>query len=311
MLRSWKLVGEPEPYPTASGVENAIKAMARTAAAADPSLRTDQRIRLEHFNRFLSRVFSEGPDSEWLLKGGTGMLARVPSTRATLDIDLHREDYGLDQAVDDLRRLAETDLGDHFRFVYVGHRAILAGDQQPYSDGYRIDFETYIGAQQKDRIGVDLSTNTGLTAEPTVAAPASALDLPRLVGFDYRLYPVVDQVADKVCATMHRYGGLPSSRQKDLVDLVVLAVTHDIDGAALSTAITSETRRRRMDPFDQFVIPAEWGPAFEKLARRVPYCVGVEAIDGARDLACAFIDPVLQGAAADQRWSHEERAWRG
>jgi hypothetical protein len=50
----------------------------------------DQRIRLEHFNRFLSRDFSEGPDSEWVLKGATGLLARVPSTRATLDIDLYR-----------------------------------------------------------------------------------------------------------------------------------------------------------------------------------------------------------------------------
>jgi hypothetical protein len=108
-------VGEPEPYPTAKGVEDAIKAAARRAFAADPSLTTDERIRLEHFNRFLSRVFSEGTDSEWLLKGGTGLLARVPSARATLDIDLYREGYGLDEAVEDLRRLAARDLGDHFR----------------------------------------------------------------------------------------------------------------------------------------------------------------------------------------------------
>ncbi len=91
-----------------------------------------------------------------------------PSTRATLDIDLYRDGYGLDQAVDDLRRLAESDLGDHFRFVYVGHRSILADDQQPYTDGCRVEFETYIGVQKKGRIGVDLSIGAGLTAEPTV-----------------------------------------------------------------------------------------------------------------------------------------------
>lgn len=127
-------MGEPEPYPTAKGVEDAIKSAARRASAADPSLTTEERIRIEHFNRFLSRDFSEGSDSEWLLKDGTGMLARVPSTRATLDIDLYREGYGLDEAIDDLRRLAEQDLGDHFRFVYIGHRAILAGDEQPYTE---------------------------------------------------------------------------------------------------------------------------------------------------------------------------------
>lgn len=51
-------MGEPEPYPTAKGVEDAIKAAARRAAAADPALTTDQRIHLEYFNRFLGRVFS-------------------------------------------------------------------------------------------------------------------------------------------------------------------------------------------------------------------------------------------------------------
>lgn len=300
---------EPERYPTAKGVEDAIKAAARRASAADPSLTTDQRIRLEHFNRFLSRVFSEGPDSEWMLKGGTGMLARVPSTRATLDIDLYREGYGLDDAVADLRRLAEHDLGDHFRFVYVRHRASVAGEGQPYTDGYRVEFDAYIGAQKKMRIGVDLATGAGLTAEPTVTTPASALDLPRLVDHDYRLYPVVDQIADKVCATMHRYGNRPSSREKDLVDLVVLAVTQDIDGTALTTAIATEIPRRRMDPVEHFVVPPEWGAVYSKMARKVSYCDGLETIDAATGFVSTFIDPALDGTATGRAWSHVERAW--
>lgn len=304
-------MNEPEPYPTAKGVEDAIKAAARRASAADPSLTTGQRIRLEHFNRFLSRVFSDGPDSEWLLKGGTGMLARVPSTRATRDIDLYREGYALDDAVADLRRLADHDLGDHFRFVYVGHRAIVGGEGQPYTDGYQVNFDTYIGAQKKGRISVDLATGAGLTAEPTVTAPASALDLPWLIRFDYRLYPAVDQIADKVCATMHRYGdGRPSSREKDLIDLVVLAVTQDIDGTALTTAIATEARRRCMDPIERFVVPAEWGPAYSKMARTVPYCADVQDIAAASDLVAALIDPALLGTATGRTWRSEERMWR-
>ena len=62
---------EPQPYPTAKGVEDAIKEAAKRASADDPALTTNERIRLEYFNRFLSRVFSDGPDSEWGLKGGT------------------------------------------------------------------------------------------------------------------------------------------------------------------------------------------------------------------------------------------------
>lgn len=302
-------MGEPGPYATAKGVEDAIKTAARDAARADPALTTDQRIRLEHFNRFLSRVFSEGSDSEWVLKGGTGLLARVPSTRATVDIDLYLEGFALDDAVEDLRRLAGSDLGDHFRFVYIGHRAILAGDEQPHTDGYRVQFDTYIGAQRKARIGVDLSTGAGLTAEPTITAPATALNLPRLVGFEYRLYPVVDQIADKVCATMHRYGDRPSSREKDLVDLVVLAVTHNIDGTPLTRAITTEINRRGMDPFAHFLVPAEWGPAYEKLAHRVSYCADAVRIDDARDLATALIDPALDGTATGLTWRAATRNW--
>jgi hypothetical protein len=35
--------------------------------------------RQARFDRFLSRVFAKGERSEWLLKGGMSMLARVPA----------------------------------------------------------------------------------------------------------------------------------------------------------------------------------------------------------------------------------------
>jgi hypothetical protein len=196
------MLAELEPYPSAAGVEAAIKDAARKAAAADPSLPVNERIRLEYFNRFLSRVFSEDDGSEWLLKGGTGMLARVPSTRTTLDIDLFHNGFTLDQALADLQRLAELDLGDHFRFVYRRHETSIGGEEQPYTDGYRVAFDVYIGAKRKFVLNVDLAIGAGLTASVTRMEPVNALNLPRLVHSEYRLYPVVDQIADKVCATM-------------------------------------------------------------------------------------------------------------
>ena len=302
-------MGEIAAYADGKGVESAIKAAAQKAQAEDPSLTISERIRLEYFNRFLSRVFSEGHESEWVLKGGAGMLARVPSTRATTDIDLYRRGYGLDEAVADLRRLAGVDLGDHFRFVYAGHHEILTGEEQPYTEGYRVQFDTYIGAQKKGGIGIDLSGGAGITAEPTITTPASALNLPRLVRYDYRLYPVVDQIADKVCATMQLYDGKPSSREKDLVDLVVLAVTQDIDGAALAHAIATEARRRRMEPFERLTIPSQWGAVYERTARSVPYCADAAGIDAARDLATALVDPALDATAIGLIWRSQERRW--
>lgn len=122
---------------------------------------------------------------------------------------------------------------------------------------------------------------------------------------------MVDQIADKVCATMHRYGDRPSSREKDLVDLVVLAVTHDIDGTALSTAIATEIRRRRMDPVEHFVVPAEWGAAYSKMALTVPYCADVQNVDSAGDLVAALVDPALENTAGGRTWRSDGREWRG
>lgn len=299
----------PDPYPTAAGVEAAIKEAARKATSADSSLTVDDRIRLECFRRFLSRVFSEGGDSEWLLKGGTGMLARLPSTRTTLDIDLYRKGFTLDQALAELRRLAEIDLGDHFRFVYARHTNSIDGEEQPYTDGYRVAFGVYIGARKKSTLHVDLAIGAGLTAPVTTIKPATALDLPRLVSHDYRLYPVVDQIADKVCATMATYGDRPSSREKDLVDLVVLAVTQEVNGSDLAFAITSEARRRSMEPFTTFVAPAAWGLRYVRMAKSVPYCAEYRTVADARELMATFIDPVLSGAASDHPWSPSQRVW--
>ena len=303
-------MAEPEPYSTPRGVENAIKDAARRAAAADPSLDVNKRTHLEYFNRFLSRVFSEVEDSEWVLKGGTGMLARVPSTRATRDIDLYRRGFTLTQALDDLIRLAEIDLGDHFRFQYVSHAESIGNDTQPYTQGCQVRFEILIGLTTKGSLQVDLAVGTGITGEVTRTEPANALELPRLISHQYRLYPVVDQVADKVCATMTEYNERMSSREKDLVDLVVLATTQDIEGAALQTAIVTEARRRQMEPFNGFSVPGVWGAGYAKLSKPVPHCAHYRTVDLAADLATRLIDPALSGDADGKTWSHEALRWQ-
>lgn len=302
-------MAEVGPYSTAAGVEAAIKDAAKKAATADPSLTTTERIRLEHFNRFLSRVFSEGNDSEWLLKGGTGMLARVPSARSTRDVDLFRRELTLDRALADLRRLAAVDLVDHFAFTYAGHRESIGGEEQPYTQGYVVSFDIFIGGRQKSTLHVDLSIGARLTAPVTIVEPANALDLPRLRSHEYRLYPVVDQIADKVCATMQAYNGRPSSREKDLVDLVILAVTQEIDGNALRVAIEAETRRRLMDPFDRLVVPADWGRRYANMARSVPVCADYATVELACNLVTRFIDAALRGDADGKTWSHESLNW--
>jgi hypothetical protein len=225
-------------------------------------------------------------------------------------VDLWHSGFTLEQALNDLRRLASLDLDDHFRFVYVDHSYTLAGDTQPYTDGYRAVFDTYIGVKKSTSVHVDLAIGIGLTGVVSVVPPANRLRLPRLATHDYRLYPIVDQIADKVCATMAIYSTGASSREKDLVDLVVIANTQNVDASSLRIAIASESRRRGLDPFDHFIIPSAWGRTYAQMTRSIPHCANYRGIDAAKVLVSQFLDPVLGSREFSGRWDHVTRVWR-
>ncbi len=298
-----------EPYGSPTAAEAAIAAAARHAYAHDSSLSVNQRIRLEYFHRFLSRIFSDADDSDWMLKGGTNMLARVATARSTIDVDLFRRNRSLDVALDDLRRLATIDLGDHFRFDYTGHIDAISGDQQVYAEGYKVNFDIYIGAKKKGGFHVDLVTGVSTTDEPQVADPANALILPRFPSNPYRLYPIVDQAADKVCATLALYRGKPSGREKDLVDLVVIAMTQHMTADKFRTALEVEANARNLTLPDAFILPASWGQAYARLAKPIPACAAHLTIDAAKTLMERFVDPVLSGTTAGKNWSNEQLDW--
>lgn len=253
-------------------------------------------------------MFSE-PDSDWLLKGGTGVLARVPDARSTLDIDLFRSGCTLEQSLTELRRLAEVDLGDHFRFVYRSDDPILAGDQQSYTEGLRVVFDVYLGVKGYGVVKIDLAAGAGVTDEIVAQLPMSALDLPRLPSASYRLYPIVDQIADKVCATLATYARGPSTREKDLVDLVVFAVTQQIDSDALSRAIRMEAARRKLPEFAAFTIPERWGRAYAKLARETPACSAHPTVQSVEELMNRFLGAVLGGVVKGALWDPALQAW--
>lgn len=298
-----------EPYFDARAVEMAIKTSAEAAHRADPSISVSERIRQAHFDRLLCRVFSEGDASTWILKGGTGVLARVPNARATLDIDLYINGYSLDQALTALRRLVSIDLGDYFRFEYIGYKQSLAGDQQPYADGHRVTFEPYLGTKKLTNIGIDLVVGPGDLDDIEVTDPANRTALPRLLTYPYRLYPIVNQIADKVCATIATYPTGPSSRERDLVDLVIMASTQPVEAKALRSAINAEARRRGLGQPTRLIVPAAWGRVYEREARKIPVCVRHVSIESAQRLMTSFIDAALQSDHADGHWDPEALNW--
>ncbi len=301
---------ESNPYPNPRAVEQAIATAAHKAHATDPSTTVQEFIQLEYFHRFLSRIFSEGDSSDWVLKGGTGMLARVASARGTTDIDLYNQSTSLEYALSELDRLATLDLGDYFRFQRTGYTSTLGGNENSYTDGYQVSFDVYIGAKKKGSFHVDLVTNVITTDEIEVASPANAMDLPRLKSNPYRLYPIVDQVADKICATLDLYHGAPSSREKDLVDLVVIATTHNLQADKLSRAIRTEAANRAIKLPQTFSVPESWGTRYTAEAGRIPACANHVRIEEAKMLMATFIDPILAiEQLGDAAWNCETLRW--
>lgn len=179
-------------------------------------------------DRFLCRIFSED-DPRFLLKGGAGMLARIPDARATKDVDFAmRERESAGSALEALDRLASKDLGDFCSFRLTSRRESL--DENGYSRLLKLRYASYVGDEEKGPILIDLSLDCATTQPAERVTPANRVEIEGVAVFDYLAYPLADQLADKLCAVMGlQPGGWPSSRMKDLVDIVAYATNEAFD----------------------------------------------------------------------------------
>lgn len=149
--------------------------------------------------------------------------------------------------------------------------------------------------------------------EPELVTPVDRITVGDLPVYDYRLYPAVESLADKVCGVMERHHGIASSRVKDLVDIVVLATVVDIDACSLKNAICRESALRGLCIASSFELPGEWGAMhakqYAKLAAQAHLPEHVRDMRGGVMLAKALIDPVLGDGTREGHWNHEKGEW--
>lgn len=120
---------------------------------------------------------------------------------------------------------------------------------------------------------------------------------------------MVDQIADKVCATLSEYNGRQSTREWDLVDLVILATTTQMNAEGLWRALQAEAGARSLLLPQSFRVPATWGARYAKDAKSVPACAEYRSVEAAMILMQAFLDPVLRGNVDGETWDFEIRKW--
>lgn len=294
-------------YKDANSLEMAVKAAARNSEQD-----TNKAIEAYYVGRLLERVFSED-EPAFVLKGGRGMLARTAKARYTSDTDFLYQGVDIEEAVSELKRLASIDLGDYLEYRFVSADPIA--EDQEYRNGYRVVFTPFLGGAKKlNDIKIDLVVNQVPCGVADVIKPVNRLDVTGLPTFDYHVYPVVNAMADKVCAIMQKYSeGRPSSRVRDLVDLVVYITTEWFDGGSLGALIALEARLRKMGVVDAFRIPESWyevrNKTYAKIATDAKLPEEYRGLDGAEKLVQLCVNDAIALRVDNCVWSPESLRW--
>jgi hypothetical protein len=125
--------------------------------------------------------------------------------------------------------------------------------------------------------------------------------MPDVEQHGYRVYPLVDHIADKVAAIIERHGttSAPSTRYKDLVDLVAIVTTMSVDAAPQTVALSSEVNRRGIASPVRFTVPDRtlWGRGYAAEAGR-SLLLTARTLDEAVAVVASFVDPLLDGTAS-------------
>ena len=256
------------------------------------------------YDRLLVRLYLM--DDAWVLKGATALLARGVAVRHTIDVDIYRA-VSKESAERDLRTALDRDAGDWFTFEAAPSTPIAEG-----TIGVRVPVDAKIGTATWASFHVDvIAEGVRMTGAPDRVPPLTSVEMPGLVRTTYRAYPLVDHIADKTCAIVERLGSArhPSSRFKDLVDLVVLVAHATPTAEAQRTALLSEAGRRGLAMPDHFEVPDVplWTTGYAAEARRLP-TFGVGTLDEALSLVRPYLDPVLDGTATG-RWDTGRARW--
>lgn len=272
-----------------------------------------ERTEFYHRSIVLARVFA-GSQGAWVLKGGTALVWRDPEARSTRDLDFfNREAQNIQQAVEaferTLQQISTAPYDIRLECESNLEQCTVAGRRQ--SSKITVHLKDNFGRRLKNPITIDLVVGcqmTGAVEERPALALEDVLleDMPKV-----QLYPVVDHLADKVAATMQTYSQAgrenPSTRVRDLIDIVQLALTEVIDGRQLHEALESERLERGLAPYcEGLVCPDSWKTMYA--GRRVKRGgTTPSSYEEALTIAKSLIDPAISGEAIGKVW--RDQSW--
>lgn len=255
-----------------------------------------------------------------MLLGGNALLIRAGGGRFTRDIDLARETTWDDPTPvrKELQALVDAwGQVDLFRFEL--------GDIDPHSDpdsfGYgaktaKIPVTVWLGNRIFDTFIIDI-TNRRHDHGPVDLLPLTPViehetltHLPKVP-----VAAVENHLADKICALYELHGrnkDQPSTRYRDLADIVRLITASRIDAARLREVLDHGQQRRGIVLPQQLQAPSpRWVENFPRAAKDfAEYPAEHQRLEASLNHARECLNPVLAGTITARHWDPTTRSWR-
>ncbi len=291
-------------YESAAAFRMALEQRMKTEAERTGSNLTRLRKRVA-FELFLRRLAQAAPD-RWVLKGALALDFRLGgASRSTKDIDLGRDDNE-EAAIEDIAAAQRLRLDDFFAFAATRTDAF---DEVDEFQAIRFHVRAELAERVFEQFILDIGFAKSASLEPDRVRTSDFLTFADIEPLELPAIPLAQHLAEKVHAYTRSYGttGRPSTRPKDLIDILLIADSQSLEAAVVREALkhTFESRARQALPESLPVPPPEWAPDYGRLAEEV----GLDPdLAVAFDRAAAFLDPVLAGETQG-RWDAAVSAW--
>lgn len=291
-------------YRGAAAFRQALEERLRARAAGDAARLARDRKRVA-FDRLLARLAATATD-RWLLKGGFALDLRLSDrARFTRDVDLDWREAE-EELLDALIEAAVLTTEDHFSFQV--ERTGTPPERLGGSHRFRVNavlagrlFETFL---------LDVALPTDPVIEHDTLTTPDLLAFADIDPVEVPAAPLERHIAEKLHAYTRRYGDdQPSSRAKDLIDIVLMSELASFEFDRLREAIVRlfDARATHDLPFSVPAPPPEWAVPYRALAGEV----GLDPdLSVGHRLAAAFLDPVLAADPGLVYWDTNARNWR-
>jgi len=234
------------------------------------------------FERLLARLFSP-PDPPWLLKGGYALELRLQEpARSTLDMDLSVPNPGhlsdpAEQSTNaihvmtvyaHLQQIAGQDLEDGFEFLIERPRQDPI--KSPYG-GIRCSVSTRVAGRIFERFPLDIGLGDAVVEAPEWVEGNTLLEFAGIRPAQVALYPITQQIAEKIHAYTFPWQDRDNTRVKDLVDLVLLVRLEQLEPERIKRALQATFKTRDTHPLPDRLPtpPLEWEEPYAALAEEL------------------------------------------